>query len=97
MCCLIAMIRLTNQAQLGSSVMTRQVGVETVLLDSASGAYFALNDVGTRVWDLRGQGMSLAEVCYTLVAEYEVGIAEAQDDVLSLVANLEQRGLLEAV
>jgi hypothetical protein len=74
--------------------MARQVGSETVILDLASGLYFGLDEVGTRVWELLGTGRSVAAVCDELHAEYDAPIERLRHDVDALVADLQGRGLL---
>jgi hypothetical protein len=80
-----------------SEVMARQVGDETVLLDLASGNYYGLDPVGARIWQLLGEGKTLAQVCDVLVAEYEVPRATLESDVEQLVGQLGEKGLLHLV
>jgi hypothetical protein len=75
-------------------VMARQVGNETVILDLASGIYFGLDEVGSRVWELLGAGRSIESICDQLAGEYQVAGEALQSDVLALVAELRSRGLL---
>jgi hypothetical protein len=77
-------------------VMARQVGSETVILDLASGLYFGLDEVGTRVWELIGAGRSVDTICETLQDEYDVAGETLRKDVLALVDDLRSRGLLAA-
>jgi hypothetical protein len=77
--------------------MARQVGDETVLLDLASGNYYGLDPVGARIWQLLGEGKTLAQVCDVLVAEYEVPRATLESDVEQLVGQLGEKGLLHLV
>jgi hypothetical protein len=77
-----------------SHVMARQVGDETVILDLASGLYFGLDEVGSRVWDLIGRGNSMSAVYETLIAEYEVPPEALREDLQALVHELCSRGLL---
>lgn len=75
-------------------VMARQVGDETVFLDLASGKYFGLDPVGTRIWQLISEGKPLAQVCDAIVAEYEVTRDTAERDLRHLLANLQTEGLI---
>ena len=47
---------------LSPDVIVRELSGESVVLDLASGRYFGLNAVGTRVWQLIQQGQSVNEV-----------------------------------
>jgi hypothetical protein len=77
-----------------TQVMARQVGDETVILDLASGLYFGLDEVGTRVWEMIGDGASIARICEQLGREYEVAPDVLARDVNSLLGELRSRGLV---
>ena len=51
-----------------STVMTRTIGDETVILDLAGGTYFGLDPVGARIWQLIEEGNTsrkFAMSCWT--------------------------------
>ena len=77
-----------------SHVMARRVGDETVILDLNSGTYFGLDPVGARIWQGLTEGLSLPEVCASVVEEFEVTLETVQTDVQRLVEELMGRGLL---
>jgi hypothetical protein len=69
---------------------------ETVVLDPERGAYYRLNRVGTRVWELLGaRPRSVDEVVERVVEEYEVEPARARGDVVALLGQLAARGLVD--
>ena len=75
-------------------VMARMVGNETVILALESGTYFGLDPIGARMWELITAGKSLAQVCDTMVAEYEVQRDLLERDLLSLVGELVKKKLV---
>jgi len=78
-------------------VMFNRVGDEVVLLDLDSGTYFGLDSVGGRVWDLLTGTATIGETIETMLAEYEVDRGILERDVLRLVNELEEKGLISAV
>jgi hypothetical protein len=64
------------------------------MVDLAGGQYFALNEVGARMWSLLIAGKTPAEVGTALVGEYETGQEEIVGDCANLVDELLRRGLL---
>ncbi|MDQ3026034.1 MAG: PqqD family protein [Pseudomonadota bacterium] len=76
-------------------VMARQVGDDCVMLDLANGTYYGLNPVGAHVWQLMVEGKSLGEICAAVVEQYEVSPEGAQADVLALLQELQDLGLVE--
>ena len=80
----------TNEARVkpAKDVLFRDLGGEAVLLDLASGSYFGLDGVGTRIWALIAGGKTLAAIVAALAAEYDAPAERLQADLLILVEEL---------
>jgi hypothetical protein len=87
-------VKLTDCVRIPQEVLARQVGEETVMLDLAQGAYFGLDPVGARMWQLLAEGKTLAEVCDVVAAEYEAPRDTIERDLLALVEDLAAQGLI---
>ena len=75
-------------------VISQEVSGETVLLDLESECYFGLDAVGTRIWQLIGDGGDLLTIYNTMLEEYEVEEAQLQTDLEALITNASERGLI---
>ena len=87
-------MELTDKVAIPAQVMARQVGEEVVILDLAGGSYFGLDPVGARIWELIGESKTFAEICETMLEEYEVEREQLETDVLRLTGELLERGLV---
>jgi len=87
-------MKLSDRVRIPQEVIARQVGEETVMLDLAKGAYFGLDPVGARMWQLLAEGRTLAEVCDAIMAEYEASRDTIEGDLLTLVDDLVKQGLI---
>ncbi|MBL0351635.1 MAG: PqqD family protein [Dechloromonas sp.] len=87
-------MELTDKVTIPVQVMAREVGEEIVILDLAGGSYFGLDPVGARIWELMGEGRTLAEISATMLEEYEVTAEQLQGDVIKLAGELAERGLV---
>lgn len=87
-------ITLAQRAKPTPEVLCQDVGGEVVLLDLASERYFGLDPVGTRIWSLLNQDQLLQQVLETLCVEYEASRELLQNDLLALVAQLADAGLV---
>jgi hypothetical protein len=85
-----------TSVQPGADVIFRDLGGEAVLLDLASGRYFGLNPVGTRIWTLLAEGATVAAVAAALAQEFDAEPAAIARDVDELVTELAARGLVVA-
>ena len=77
--------------------MTQGIAEELVLLDLQGEAYFGLDPVGTRMWNLLAEGDSLKEVVDTMATEYDVSEAQLESDVVDLVVRLKDEGIVSVV
>ena len=78
----------------GPDVLFRELEGEAVLLDLASGLYFGLNAVGTRIWQLVEQGCPADEIAGRIAEEYAAPVDVITRDVHRLLDELRARGLI---
>jgi hypothetical protein len=76
-------------------VIAKRLDESTVLVDLATSRIFELNETGTRIWELLGEGLDADSVMRHLVDEFEVEHARAEGEVNNLLARLRADGLLE--
>ena len=76
--------------------MVQEVEGQTVLLDIASGEYFALNDVGGRVWELCDGTRTVGEVVEVICTEYDAPASVVMTDASELLEGLAGAGLVSA-
>jgi hypothetical protein len=69
-------------------------GDEAVLLDLASEYYFGLNAVGKRAWQLLSADPSVKSAFNALQSEYDVDAAQLEGDLLALLQQLADAGLV---
>jgi hypothetical protein len=67
------------------------------LLDLQTSTYYTLNEVGSRIWNLIQQPTAVSDICEDVLSRYEVDSRRCYDDVLALLRNLDDAGLIEIV
>ncbi len=72
----------------------QQTGDEAVILDLASEQYFGLNAVGTRMMQLLQHDPDVQAAYRTLLDEYDVAPAQLEHDLLALLTQLADAGLV---
>lgn len=70
---------------------------EAVILNINSGIYFGLNPVGTRVWELVQQPISMQAIQQIIMDEYDVDPERVEQDVQRLLGKLVDAGLVEVI
>ncbi|MDB6162676.1 MAG: coenzyme biosynthesis protein PqqD [Xanthomonadaceae bacterium] len=87
-------LTLACRARPSAQVRLQQTGDEAVLLDLASEYYFGLDAVGTRVWRLLEKDPDVRAAFDVLVAEYDVSADRLESDLLALLQQLSDAGLV---
>ena len=75
-------------------ILSRILDGEAVLLDLASGTYFGLNPVGSRVWELISASKTVGEIRVVIQQEFDVTDDVLTRDLDELFITLEKRGLI---
>jgi hypothetical protein len=88
-----------HQRREGKLLPARQVvstahGSRTVLLDSRSGHYYGLDEVGSRIWDLAEAGFSAESIVEELAQEYDAPPEKLRRDVDNFITELKSSRLL---
>ncbi len=89
------MTRLTQKVSISKDVWFSEVGGEAVLLNTSTGKYFTLDEVGARIWKLMSQYGQLEPVYQVLLGEYDVASEKLEEDLLALADLLLEKGLLQ--
>lgn len=76
-------------------VLFRDLAGEAILLHLENGAYYGLDEVGTRMWTLLVQYGQVAPAYRDLLDEYDVTPDQLRHDLLGLIDRLVAQGLLE--
>ncbi len=70
------------------------LGGDAVLLDSESGEYFGLNQVGARIFELAQQTSTLERILEAMYEEFDVEQARLKADTMAFLDEMETRRLV---
>ena len=76
-------------------LLSSNLGGEEVLLSLDTGVYYGLNEVGAQIWSLLREPQTPVDICDHLEPEYDVDRATLERDVLQLLEEMEEEGLVE--
>ena len=77
--------------------VSSDVAGEAVILNLRSGRYFGLAHVGARIWSLVTEPARVAEIRDAIMQEYDVDHDRCELDVVTLLEQLVDEGLVEVV
>jgi hypothetical protein len=78
-------------------IITSDIGGETVMMSLENSAYYGLDTIGSRIWELIAQPVSVSSLCNTLQTEFEVERDACCQDVLELLTRLHEEHLIQIV
>jgi hypothetical protein len=87
----------TSRFEVRESVHARRFDRELVVLDLAQGEYFALDEVGARVWEGLATGGTVDGLCDTMLSTYEVEREKLRQDIVAFAEALVSSGLMRVV
>jgi hypothetical protein len=75
-------------------IASRTIEAQEVVVVPRTRKMQVLNEVATRVWALC-DGRTIEEIAVVIESEYEVDLDEARSDVIELVEDMLERGMVE--
>ena len=91
------MLTLDTNIQIPANLASTLLEEDAVLLNTRTNRYYALDGAGARLWGLLKEAKPLREAYKTLLDEFEVEPAQLEQDVLDLLGQLMENGLVETV
>ncbi|MDD2451470.1 MAG: lasso peptide biosynthesis PqqD family chaperone [Sulfurovum sp.] len=91
------MLAMDKMIRRSTDVIASEMDDELVMMSMENNAYYGLNSVGRRVWELLETEQTLLSLCGQLMEKYDVDEAACQRDVSALVMKLEKAGLVTVV
>ncbi|HEX2997804.1 MAG TPA: PqqD family protein [Anaerolineales bacterium] len=89
------MLTLDTVLRIPEYVMFTTIEQDVVLLNASTGNYYSLNQVGARFWHLLSEGKTLREIHRVLLVEFEVVSSQLKQDLLELVGQFQESGLVD--
>ena len=89
------MIASNRRLRRKDGVLKQQASGDLVLLDLKRGSYYALNRVGTRVWELCDGTRGVKQIVSVICDEYGAPVETVEADVVALVRDLVDEKLVD--
>ncbi len=92
----------TKQTGLDSCIVSassdsifRKLADEAIILNMKTNAYCGLNEVGARIWELLEEPKSVKEIQDSLLEEYEVGMDQCRNELITLLQGFLDNELID--
>lgn len=91
------MIEFNSRIVASPQQISTEIPNETVILNLADGLYYGLDEVGAFVWTCLQTPHTVEEIIDALTHEYDVERDRANRDILNLLSDLQEKGLIVAM
>ena len=88
-------VSFSDRVRVPDDVLISNVQEEAVILNLDSERYFGLDDVGTRFLSVLTTSDSIEDAYKTLLSEYNVDSLVLRHDLINLVENLIEQGIVQ--
>ena len=68
-----------------------------LMMSVEAGAYYGVEHVGARVWELIAEPMTIGQICARLEDEYDVTPEACEAEVLAFLGDLAERRIVDVV
>jgi N-acetylglucosaminyldiphosphoundecaprenol N-acetyl-beta-D-mannosaminyltransferase len=94
---IMAELKLNSAVKAATEQVSCDLAGETVILNLRDSIYYGLDEVGTFIWGLVQQQRTFEELRDAVLGEYDVSRERCEQDLLDLIGQLEEKGLVEIV
>ncbi|MEG2110532.1 lasso peptide biosynthesis PqqD family chaperone [Clostridium sp.] len=83
-----------TKVQQNKEIDASDLNGDKVMMNLEKGMYFALNGVGSRIWDIIEEEKSVDHIVDVLTSEYKVNREQCEDSVITFLEGLESDELI---
>ena len=90
------MINLTCNIYRNKEIHAADIDGDKVMMDLEKGKYYAMNAVGSFIWDMIEEERNVEDIIEDLLNEFEITRETCEETVLRFLNGLEDEGLIKA-
>lgn len=72
-----------------------EIDGEVIMLSIENSEYYGMDKVGSRIWQLLENPVSLSEIIEALMEEYDVTVGQCTEDTKNFIGQLAEKNLIE--
>lgn len=81
--------------QRNSNIVSSEIDGETVMMDTSFEKYFGMKAIGTHIWQLLEEEISLQTLCEELTREFDVSMEQCVKDITPFIQELSDQGMIQ--
>ena len=89
------MLTLNHIIERNPDLIHANIDNETMLMSLTNGEYYGMNKVGSAIWGLLEDSISVGTLIEKLTNSYEITTAECEKDINSFLDKLQEKGIIK--
>lgn len=89
------MLKANSTIKRSEGIVQAEIDGETVMMSIENGAYYGLDVVASRIWELVETPKSVEALCEQLQEEYEVEESQCQEDVFKFLNDMIEHNVIQ--
>jgi Coenzyme PQQ synthesis protein D (PqqD) len=90
-------LTLMSQVKRNRNLLSAETDEELVMMSIEAGAYYGLDQVGRRIWEMIAEPLAVGQICERLIGEYDVTPELCQQQVMAFLGDLAAHQIVEIV
>jgi len=91
------MLNLKSKIMVNEHISSATVDSEIVMLDMERGSYFALNAVGTYIFELLKENTTIEEICAAVVRTFDVEVERCEKELFDFLGKLHAENIVTII
>jgi hypothetical protein len=87
-------LELSSRVYRNPEMVSGNMDGETVMMSITRGEYFGLDLIGSRIWEILKQPVTIEALIEQLLTEYEIDRETCSRDVMDFLKQIQEKGLL---
>ena len=88
-------VTLETTIQRSQELLASNIGDEVVMMSIENSAYYGLDPVGSKIWEMISEPMRVSDLCEQLMERFDVSAEQCQADVLKFLNEMYDEGMLQ--
>ena len=86
-----------SKVQRTKDVVSSDIDGETVMMSIEQGKYYGMDSIGSRIWELIKEPITMTDLCCKLVDEFDIDIPTCTKDVMKFMEQMDEEHLIKVV
>ena len=87
-------VELDSIVKRNNTIVTSSIDNDIVMISIERGKYYSMESIGSRIWELMNEELTVKDLCDKLCNKYNVDVEQCQSDVLHLLKDLVNENLI---